>query len=232
MFKLPLFDFKLEIDYRNILLAPYDYAFWNKHKEFRLYAREKEITDFIRANELDYEAGMFFKEKAFNKNWLEYPYLRWDEKRFSMTAAPDSIVRRSLHDKPEEINYAFDMGLYLDYNQFEDSIYYQVQSVIDPIFSFYHYSISERDKAFFNMYFDILEIEKRNLEKNLEKEKELSPQRIEQLYEESLNRFEAERRTYIRQVQRGRSSIPMKLWSDYIKGKLKVDNLEIFPINS
>lgn len=231
-FTLPLFDFKLDIDYRNITLAPYDKVFWDNHKEFRLYSRQEEITDFIEENELNYEESVFFKEKAFNKNWLEYPYLRWDERRFSMTEAPDSIVRRSLPDKPEEINFAFDLGMYLDYNVLADTVCYQVQAVIDPIYSFYHYSIGERDLAFINMYFDVLEIERRNLEKILEQEENLTPRRIEQLYQESLDRFEVERRSFLRQVQRGRSTIQMKIWSDYIKGKLAVDNLKLFSINS
>jgi hypothetical protein len=56
----------------------------------------------------------------------------------------------------------------MDINQIEDSTYVQLATILDPFTSYSNLNKTAVTKAFVNMYFDFVEIKKRQLQRSIQ----------------------------------------------------------------
>ncbi len=233
-FKLPDFEFTRHFheDYRNITVAPYDSEFWNRISEFRFYDRIQEVERFILENKIENSVMHPESKKDSVNSQLQFPYISWNANRFKMRQAPDNVIEKSKSTKAFEIDrYNLSVKLYLDINRVHDSLIYQLCSILDPVSSYYHFYMTDSDRAFMNMYFDLMEIQKRELETELSQLQNLSEELIKELYQKHLKEFDKNRKLFIDETDRGKNLKRMKKWNTYILESLNIDNLKQFNIN-
>lgn len=234
-FKLPDFEFTRHFheDYRNITVVPYDSVFWSQTSEFRFYDRIQEIEDFILKNKI--ENSVMHRESGKGDSLLsqlQFPYISWDKNRFKMNEAPASVIEKSKSTKAFEVDrFNFSVKLYLDINMVHDSVIYQVCSILDPAASYYHFYMTDSDRAFMNMYFDLMEIQKRKFVSELSACQNLSEELIERLYQKHLKEFDKSCKLFVEETDRGKNLKRMEAWNHYILESLGINNLQQFNIN-
>jgi hypothetical protein len=227
-FNLPNFEFTrhLHEDYRNITAAGYDSIFWNKSTEFRFYDRMYEVEKFIKENYIDNNL-LFPKRKSLDKQQLEFPYIMWNENRFEMAQVSNDIIVKSKRTKAfESDRYKFNAKLYCDINYVQDSMIYRLATILDPVGSYYHFQITDLDRAFMNMYLDLMEIQKRKFESELSKMQHPSLELVNNLYEKHINEFNRNSKLFVSETNKGRNWDKMEWWNKYILKALNIDNLK------
>ena len=232
-FQLPYFDYTRHYheDYRNITATPCDTFFWKHSNEFRFFARQGEIDQFISKHQLN--KGILHPESKRDSALyqLQFPYISWESKRFKMRQASFEIIEKSKRSKPFEIDrYSLGTKIYLDINQINDSLTYQLYSILDPVESYYHFLISNQDLAFMNMYFDLTEIQKRRLDKKLKVDRNPSIESVKREYDQHIQELEEMQRQFIGETSRGKNMQKMIKWNQYIHENLGVDNLDYFKL--
>ncbi len=228
-FTLPLFKFTKERheDYRNITFMPYDLTFWESTREFRLYDRMEQIDKFVRENKAESNTLYYTRDKQ--RRQLEFAYWPWQKKRIVFKEAPpEKTDPPPLMRLPDRERYNLNVKLYLDFNYIDDTLSYQLAAVIDPIDTYYHFTLKDSDLAFINMYFDLMEIQKRKLEKALMRGGTLSPEDIKTLYNKHVAEFTEQSKRLTKETSRGDNLRQMETWNRMILEQLKVDNLELF----
>jgi hypothetical protein len=112
---------------------------------------------------------------------------------------------------------------------FEDSVNIVTQTLYDPFQSFYGYQKTVETQIFINIYFDLLEIERRKFETQTKKlGASFSEEKVIQLYEELKINNEQLRKKYYRDVDRGNNTKQLKEWNKKVFEALGIDNLKLF----
>ncbi|MFK7773328.1 MAG: carboxypeptidase-like regulatory domain-containing protein [Saprospiraceae bacterium] len=233
-FNLPNFEFTrhLHEDYRNITAAGYDAVFWNGTTEFRFYDRMYEVENFIKENYIDNNL-LFPKRKSANKQQLEFPYIMWNENRFEMTQVSDEKIEYSKRTRAfESDRYHLNVKLYCDINYIQDSMIYRLATILDPVGSYYHFKIMDIDRAFMNMYLDLMEIQKRKFETELSKMQHPSIELVNKLYEKQINEFKVNSKLFVAETNKGRNWDKMEWWNKFILKALNIDNLKMLNLSS
>lgn len=233
-FNLPNFEFTrhLHQDYRNITAAGYDSVFWNRSTEFRFYDRMYEVENFIKENYIDNNL-LFPKRTSIEKQQLEFPYIMWNENRFEMTQVASEVIENSKRTRAfESDRYNFNVKLYCDINYVQDSMIYRLATILDPVGSYYHFQITDLDRAFMNMNLDLMEIQKRKFEYELSKMQLPSLELVNKLYEKHINEFETNSKLFVSETNKGRNWDKMEWWNKYILKALNIDNLKTLNLSS
>ena len=230
-FQLPYFEFSenLHTDYRNITAVPYDSVFWNYSSEFKFYDRMKRTEEFILNNRIEKELNTYPRKPQYYKPGLQYPLVIWSLNRIRIKESdPQTIEESRKYPNTESDRYRFAVKLYLDYHWIGDSIIYQIYSIIDPVNTFYHFNINNLDLAFINMYFDLMEVQKRALSRRLDQLHAPTDRQIHDLYQQHVLQFEQTSRKYLEEVHLGKHLQQMEAWNAHIVQHLGVDNLSLF----
>ena len=233
-FNLPNFEFTrhLHKDYRNITAGGYDAIFWNGTTEFRFFERMDEVENFIKENYID-DNLLFPKRKSGNKQQLEFPYIMWNEKRFEMAQVSDEIIENSKRTRAfESDRYNLNLKLYCDVNDIQDSMIYRLATILDPVGSYYHFQITDLDRAFMNIYFDLMEIQKRKFETELSKMQHPSIELVNNLYKKHINEFKVNSKLFVSETNKGRNWDKMEKWNTFILKTLSIDNLKMLNLSS
>ena len=233
-FNLPNFEFTrhLHEDYRNITAAGYDSTFWNRSTEFRFYDRMYEVENFIKENYIDNNL-LFPKRVEANKQQLEFPYIMWNESRFEMTQVSSDVIENSKRTRAfESDRYKFNVKLYCDINYVQDSMIYRLATILDPVGSYYHFQITDLDRAFMNMYLDLMEIQKRKFESELLKMQHPSIEWVNNVYKKHINEFKTKSKIFVSETNKGRNWDKMEWWNKHILKALNIDNLKTLNLSS
>ncbi|WP_264791304.1 carboxypeptidase-like regulatory domain-containing protein [Aureispira anguillae] len=231
-FVLPYFKFTKHYheDYRNLTASSYDSVFWSKNTEFRFYDRMKMIETFIKEN-------LFKNKRVFPQNasssyqpHLQFPYLQWSKERVKMGQASKRRINYSKENNFEVDRYNFNTKLYFDINSIQDSLIFQLVAILDPLQSFYYFQMEKEDHAFVNMYFDLLEIQKRKLEMELLQLTNPTINLMTELYEKHLGLYAETCKLFVAETDRGYNAEKMKKWNDYIFKSLNVNNYAFFKL--
>lgn len=228
-FNLPLFNFSpaLHEDYRNITLSPYDSLYWEKQTQFRFYEKSSFIDSFVRENYIENN----FIIQEFDRPQLEFGYLIWDDKRLFLKAPDYKTIEKSRLSNTFEIDrYNLNVQLYLDVVFIEKKPKIELYSIIDPVNTFYHFNINETDHAFINMYFDLLEIERRRLQNKLQNIEDLKWETVQNLYDISYQSFHQTSKDFVKDVNRGLNKVEMQKWNKIIDDALGIDNITLFAL--
>jgi|JRYD01.1.fsa_nt_gb hypothetical protein len=228
-FNLPFFDFKDSNigDYQKINAMPYNDFFWTYNDEYRL-------NDSINANELFFADSSsvtnltLFKSNSISKKGLfEHPYVSWSKNRIKFREIiQDTSVTNSITGfKSEQYNLA--VKIFFDINSYNDSTNILTSTVFDPYESFYHLPMDNQTLCFVNIYFDLCEIARRELEEKLKASKH-NIQRTKEIYNDFLTQFELKRNEYLNAVERGANEKEMIKFNNEVYEKLGINNINLF----
>jgi len=169
-FFIPLFDLPYDLnDYRKISIVNYNEFFWNCNDEFKLATKKDAIEKFIfeEANLANDNLFKPNKKYGFKRGLFEHPYSNWAIHRIQVLESDSTIEQDALAPTLQADMYNLNFQLYLDYAKCGDSVSVRTMAKFDPYGSFYRLDFDTNAMAFVNMYFDLYEIERLNLEKNL-----------------------------------------------------------------
>lgn len=226
LFFLPLFQLNTSnlTDYQKLAGMPYNTFFWEYNNELKLNYQIDSNHIFMSDTKTISNQGYQFKQANKLTNFLNYPAFKWSNTRFSVKELPQNTPY-----KEEEGEYQLKGELFLDVNKYDDTINVLTASIFDAHQSFYRWYISEKTNCFFNMYFDLVEIERRKLESSLFSS-DKSIQSIEELYEKSLKDLETIKNQFLEDTQQGRNMEGMLHWNSKIRNELGIDNLSTFGV--
>ncbi|MGB1295914.1 MAG: carboxypeptidase-like regulatory domain-containing protein [Flavobacteriales bacterium] len=229
-------------DYRAISEAPYNAFFWRNHNEFSVFDKGNENINFfnhpntIKGLEL---GKSLMQANKTNDHIFESPSFWWSKKRlrFAETKFQDTTSvgkQETGNDFAGAYNgqfkadmYKFYGKIYLDRNEYNGKVNVLTKSIFDSSRSFYKLPITWKVQAFVNMYFDLVEIERRKLEKQIE-ESDKSISTINMLYSKSEEQLAKTHKSFLKEVRRGEVLSAMEKWNNLILKELKVDNLVAF----
>jgi hypothetical protein len=230
-FMLPFFDFGVneESDYRKVNATPYNTFFWKNMDEFTAYDRQKINQKFLAKASLNSET-LFLGNNYFVKGFYEQPYVFWSPKRIQFD---DSKIKQENDDVKSAFirdHYKLHVQIYLDVNFLNDSLHTLTKTILDPFSSFYYFPIDAKNTAFLNLYFDFMEIQRRELDRDLKKAGN-SPQKAKAIYENKMLEVERMSNIFFSNTERGNNREGMLRWNDYVVKGLNINNWEIFALD-
>lgn len=228
-FSLPFFNFKdVNIgDYQKINAMPYNDFFWTYNDEYRL-------NDSINTNELFFiDSSSLTNKTLFKSNTIlkhglfEHPYISWSRNRikFREILSDTSVTNATTGFRSDQ--YKLAVKIYLDINFYRDSTHIITSTIIDPYESFYHLPMNNQTHCFINIYFDLCEIARRELEEKL-KAQTNNVYRLKEIYTDFLTQFETKRNEYLKAVDRGTIEKEMIKYNNIVYEILRIDNIELF----
>lgn len=214
-------------DYRKINAMPYNDFFWRYNDEYRLKdgdnSNELFFTDIHSfTNKTIFKSNPLMKSKLF-----QHPYIQWSEDRvfFRDIAVDTSTSSPSAEVKADKYNLG--VKLFEDINTYHDSTSILSATIFDPYVSFYHLPLDNKTHCFINIYFDLCEIGRRELEREL-KTSMKDVEQFDEIYRQLETRFQIKKSQYLKEVDRGTNEAEMKKWNDYIYQELEINNIAIF----
>ena len=240
-FILPYFEYNNNFDdYRKMSLIPYNDVFWNNSNIMILTENQKKDLGFF-ANEghlVNYRSGNFGGE--FLKivpmideevSFFEYYYSFWSpDKRIRLRKdiLPYSNVSMDKYNAELLFSmYNLEVQILLDATEIEDSIFCTSYTVFDPIKTYYYFTEDEYTNTFINIYFDICEIERIEMQKRLDK-RICTIDEVNSIYYETLEKINRTTNLYMKEVQLGKNEKGLTKWNNYILSNLNINNVEMF----
>lgn len=229
LFNLPLFQLNTSnlTDYQKLSVLPYNTFFWEFNNELKLNYKIDSNHIFMSDTNTISNQSYKFKQAIKLTELFNYPAFKWSKTRFSVKELPQNTAYND--NECERDYYQLKGKLFLDVNKYDDSTNILTSSIFDIYESFYLWGINEKTNCFFNMYFDLVEIERRKLENSI-LSSDKSMKSIEELYKNSLNQLETNKNQFLDETEFGRNKEGMLDWNSKIRNELGIDNLSIFRV--
>lgn len=234
-FFMPFFRFTRvkNNDFRRIQMLPKNDDFWECNDDFKMRNNAKKRTEFLSNERIILPRDMFETGGVYNrKNFFESPYIKWSENRVIMRGiSKDSAAYYTKKELMHRfLRYDFDIQLFVDLNELCDSTQLITKTVYDPYTSFYHFFAEKENQVFLNIFFDLMEIERRKLHKELVSSN-LRETEMQEVYNEWKQKTKALKEAYFNDVDRGTNREELKRWNEIVKSQLNIDNFEIFELS-
>jgi len=238
LFWEPFFEYSPEHnDYRKISFLPYNLNFWNANHG--LVYSEQQLSDMA-----------YFQENGFLMNHADFPS---DDEPFFQFNNPhwqaDKRVRYKYEEQEGRPNPAnnvpmtrFDpwstidseddiaVQIMLDINRLEDSISFVSSTVLDIFETESEPPYDSLDHCLLNMYFDLCEIERRQMIARIASLDDINFENLKREHEISTQQIRILQRDFFSEVRGARPKRMIKKWNKIIVDNLEIDNLETFKI--
>ncbi|MFO7862552.1 MAG: carboxypeptidase-like regulatory domain-containing protein [Salinivirgaceae bacterium] len=218
-FNEPLFAFSKSPfqDYRNVLATPYDTVFWSSVKGFSLNTEGDVINEYL-ANNATIESKTL--STATEQSQIsDMAYVRW---------AKDPLVFGNLysssHEKPfaeTRFEYNIDAKIYLEYLFVGNRLKINTYSLIDPVNTYYNDTLNQRAKDFINLYFDLVEIQRRCLQDEIQQMENRDYQAVEKLYDRHTFKLSLALEKFVTEVKCGENFRQLEKWKSKVRRQLQ-----------
>lgn len=227
-FILPEFNFYAATDYQKINAVPYNGYFWKNHTELKVSEQQNENEDFY-TNPVSTTNRTIFATGKFAKGILESPYIAWSGKRirFRELVADSSLAIAPNRSATVSEKYNFGVKIFMDINLFPDSIQVITSTIFDPVVSYYRLPMDQAALYFINVYFDLVEVERRALENAINRS-DRKPETIRELYLQSQYRIDFMQQKYFKEVEHGQDEKAMAKWNQVVFEQLNINNYALF----
>ncbi len=230
-FQLPKFEFTAAAgrnDYRKINGIPYNDYFWQNTSELKMTQKDNQNEQFFNSEDVITNKQLFEAEGYYDYTLMQIRYVIWNGNRVRFREfTSDTSSSANAADGVLAERYKLSVKLFLDVNTIDDSLQIVTATIFDPYESFYKFPITNTALCFINTYFDLVEIERRNLEKAI-LQSDKKPETINKIYDASQLKVAQISNKYFTEVMRGNNEKQMEKWSRYTSEKLNINNLEIF----
>jgi len=227
-FHLPRFQYTEGMygDYVKILASPYNDFFWRNMDEFKVNAQQQKNDQFFAVNGNNTEQARH-KNRADSSGWnFEKPYITWSEKRVLFKEdLPDPATQKA-GAVPAEL-YNLCVQVYLDANFLNDSLSLFSATIFDPYETFYYLPMDRAATTFINVYFDLMEIQRRNMIALMLQEAATESE-VDHIYALKMQEARILSEIYFREVDRGTNKEALLKWNELVKTELRIDNVALF----
>lgn len=230
-FILPYYRYNPEYtDFRKIALIPYNPDFW-KNADGLLHTQEQKNTlEFL---EHYGELINFTNHKIVDstrKGFYETNNYTWtDSTRISYVR---NLALPGTNGNPfSQMPFTLSVQIYFDINKNGDGYSHFSATEFDAMNTYIPDPIDSVTKCFINIYFDLYEIERRKMEKQLSAGK-YSLEQMEAIYMETLKNARSSTQEYLNEVNAGQNIEALKKWNSYCYQQLGFDNMSIFKVRS
>lgn len=232
-----LYPFNPELnDYKKISSLSYNEDFWKDNQVLEYSGSMLAQRDFLEKQGLTLNYSNVIKVQTAEQdvNFFENNDITWKaEKRLSVIESKmlnDTSGAGSGSEGLYRVNqYQFKANIYLDANAIGDSLQHYSVTVLDVQQSFYNLKTDLYTDCFLNMYFDLVEIERRKMEEEIAKYPN-SWANIQACYSKALAELENTTLRYFKDVERGTNKKRLEEWNQKIVNELGINNIEIFNI--
>lgn len=215
-----------------LYIINYDPLFWNCIDEYKSSSDESKNNSFFNDSLTISNYELLNTQKFINQSTVtsfKSFYTIWNNKSriYIKELGSDTSVSRNLQGAIPSEHYNLSAQIYLDINNACDSIYFTTKTIFDPFKTYYHYPITIETLVFINIYFDIIEIQRRKLDKSLK----ICPQDVNIMkakYFELINETNQLTKKYFSEVNRGINKNQLEKWNNYVKSEINIDNLNLF----
>lgn len=231
-FKLPFFRFPQtsNSDYRRIQILPKSPAFWECEDEYKLINNSTSRSNFINEVAVIKTHDLFDADSLFNRRFFHMPYATWNGNRIVIKGiSNDSSSYYNQKGTLLSQRYQLEIQLFADVSETCDSIQVTTRTIFDPYVSYYHFETTKESQAFINIYFDLMELQRRLLHKELVHCKN-NPKQVEVTYQKAMDRAKQMSDNYFKEVQRGTNKAALQKWNKIIVEELKIDNIALFGV--
>ncbi|XOV66196.1 MAG: hypothetical protein ACFHU9_11215 [Fluviicola sp.] len=229
-FTLPVYSASTNLysDYDKIVSQPYNAFFWNTNEAIspsdkkllykKYFERHGVLLNF---NELS----------AINPKVFANKLVPWSENRIQLYDMNDvnsykvaAAERNEYHNRSvlSEL-YELQAFIYLDRNEANDSTHFKVETLINLDESFYYLKRTPYTVCFVNLYFDLVEIQRRKLAA-LVNEQQSDPESWIRLYQKNQTELDGILKNYLKTVERGTNLEVLNQYIDLVKEELGIDN--------
>jgi hypothetical protein len=230
VFRLPLYNYYSynTNDYRNINALPYNELFWKYNEELKLPDENNQNQEFFEKYHQNSQQSVLAPNEQFQRIIHEYPFLAWSENRiknktFFIDSMENFIKRPYIQGK----HFDLVVNIFLDWFEIGDSIHYTSKTIINPYYSYFRRPLDKASLCFINTYFDLIEIERRNLMKKVYYSDQ-SEETILSLYTRTLENIQLLKYYYFIETDLGFYKNEMLKWNQRVKNNLDIDNINIF----
>ena len=238
-FILPYFDYDNSFgDYQKMSFIPFNYEFWNNSTTIQLTKDQKNNFGLLSnsGNLINFDnnnyGNDFLTDITDNSKTriYEFFYPFWSYKK-RLLPIPNQenyktystrIINNSI---PSDLYY-LKAQILLDINKYDSTISCKSYSVFDNSKSYFHLPIDSITYAFFNIYFDLIEIERQKMQKKLNTSN-FNLQQIDSVYQSTLSNIDDISKQYFKEVNIGYDPIAISKWNNIVKSKLNIDNLKL-----
>lgn len=229
----PLFTFKEKniSDYRKINAMPYNDFFWSANDEYRLNDSLNTNAQFFSDKHAVNSKYLFKSNPYSKKGLLEHPFVEWSKSRIKFRElVPDSVVNNASKNIIS-LQYNLAVKIFMDINTYKDSTQYLTATIFDPYESYFYLPMDKKTNCFVNIFFDLCEIKRRELQKQLNA-RNISPTQAQAMYQKCISELEILKNEYLKDVQRGTEEKKMIKYNLIVFNELNINNIELFkPFN-
>ncbi len=229
LFYIPAFDYgQDESDYRKITGLSYNEGFWDINGG-PLYSHKMQ------------QALRYFKRNGILINYRKGPSpgrsdermfmskdLQWSaDKRVALKkdAIPNDTLKQG--QTPLVMAYQLSAQIYFDMNPTKDSVQHFSCTVFDLSGTWYNLREEPFTNCFLNLYFDLFEIGRRQMEAEMRREK-ADPQKLDAIYQRHVAATKRRAAVYLTEVERGKRKDALRKWNELVKAKLAIDNMALY----
>lgn len=254
-FSLPHFRFNKADDYFNISAIPYNDFFWIHHEEPVMQNNRAMNEQFYHADHSFRNGDLNFKiDPGKMIPPLIKLFVHWSENR-QYFLRTDYVKRMKyplvIKVKIEDIEYIsmenpkqvvsfvttsdyYNLGIvtFMDIYQYSDTTQIITSTIMDPDQLFYFLEMDRVTECFFNTFFDLVEIKRREFEMQVNLLQNPNVETIQKMYTLLQADIEDLQKEYVRDVQLGFDLHALRAWNVRVKKKLAIDNIEIFKLQA
>jgi hypothetical protein len=225
-FQLPIFSFANNTDdYRKIDGLPYSSFFWENNNEDRIN-NEKDKNQLFFSDGSSIGNNELFNTYFYGSEHqgFIFSFKPWSKNRIRFRNISEKENNRPLQVETNSQKYNLVIQLSADINTYNDSTDIITSAVFDPFTSYYKLPMNMATHCFINMYFDLHEIARRDLHRELEN----NPDKFDETYQEFVSNFEKSKSLYLSQTERGTNEKAMIVWNEFIRQRLSINNINLF----
>lgn len=234
-----LYPFNPELDdYKKISSLSYNESFW-KDNQVLEYSDQMRAQQYFLANNgltLNYDQPLKLRTDSSEEKarFFESNDLLWSAQQ-RLSIMEDKIRNDTsgtgqgtdLHYRVN--NYAFKANIYLDANVLGDSLQHYSVSVFDVHGSFYNLKTDHLTNCFLNIYFDLLEMERRKMEEAIALNRNSWPH-LQACYNLAKQTIQETGLRYFKEVERGHNRKKLEEWNETVYKTLGIDNFNNYGI--
>ncbi|MDD4150443.1 MAG: carboxypeptidase-like regulatory domain-containing protein [Bacteroidales bacterium] len=236
-FLLPFFDYDFDYnDYALMSLFPYNYDFWKTNNIVQLTKDQKSKFEIgqslnIESKYLGYDENNehvkgYWTNEGINMSSQIFMFWFSDKRLvFAKAAKYKDFFESAQSAFPGDL-CRLEVQILLDVSVTEDSAICKSWTVFNTMRSVYKYPATPETGAFINIYFDLCEMERQKMQKQLDSNR-YTLSEIEIIYNSTTSKMEGITKQLINETDRGRDYDALEKWNEYVLENLGIDNLKI-----
>ncbi|MHC1777132.1 MAG: carboxypeptidase-like regulatory domain-containing protein [Lentimicrobium sp.] len=230
LFTIPRFPFKDEHidDYKKISALPYNDFFWKSYNDYQLIDHKQLNERFYSDTSAITSRKLFAQHMLFGLGMFENSFLQWSTERILFkenTPVPSDKRIGDLNFPADQYNLS--VKIFMDINANADTNDILTATILDPMESFFLLPMDNTTHCFINIWFDMVEAERRKFEHALGLSDKTGAT-VQKMYDDLLIRLETIKQLYFRETERGTRSEELLKWNNIVVRNLGIDNAAFF----